>query len=94
MDDYLVKPYESEELFFRVRKCLNKFELSRKLKFYEKILPVCCMCKKIRDDAHREPGTGEWLSMEKYLHDKADIDVTSSYCPDCARKVEENLPGD
>lgn len=90
-DDYLLKPCEAEEIFFRVSRCLEKLELKRKIKDYEKILPVCCVCKKIRDDSDKEPGTGDWMSVEKFLHSKTKLDISSGYCPECASKIEEEF---
>ena len=90
-DDYLLKPCEPEDMFFRVSRCFEKLELQRKIKIYENILPVCCVCKKIRDDAGKKPGTGKWVSVEEYIHDKAKLDITSSYCPECGKKAMEEL---
>ena len=86
-DDYLLKPCESQEMLFRVKNCLEKQDLTRKLNLYHKILPMCCVCKKIRDDSGRQPGTGEWIRIEQFIHEQAKLDITSSYCPDCARKT-------
>ena len=86
-DDYLLKPCESQEMLFRVKNCLEKQDLTRKLNLYQKILPMCCVCKKIRDDSGRQPGTGEWIGIEQFIHEQAKLDITSSYCPDCARKT-------
>jgi DNA-binding NtrC family response regulator len=86
-DDYLLKPCESQEMIFRVKNCLEKQELARKVSLYQQILPMCCVCKKIRDDSGKEPGTGEWIKIEKFIHEKAKLDITSSYCPDCAQKT-------
>jgi len=86
-DDYLLKPCESQEMIFRVKNCLEKQEMTRKISLYQKILPMCCVCKKIRDDSGKKPGTGEWVKIETYIHEKADLDITSSYCPECARKT-------
>ena len=90
-DDFLLKPCESQEMLFRVKKCLEKLEMSRKINLYQKILPMCCVCKKIRDDSGRQPGSGDWVTIESYFRDKADLDVTSSYCPDCARNAMEDF---
>jgi len=90
-DDYMLKPCESEEIFFRVKRCLEKLELTRKINLYQKILPMCCVCKKIRDDGGKKPGTGNWISIEKFIHDQAKLDITSSYCPDCARRTMEEF---
>ncbi len=90
-DDFLLKPCESQEMLFRVKNCLEKQELTRKINLYQKILPMCCVCKKIRDDSGRQPGSGEWISIEKFINEKAHLDITSSYCPDCARKTMEEF---
>jgi DNA-binding NtrC family response regulator len=90
-DDYLLKPCETEEIFFRVRRALEKLTLQRKIRIYEKTLPVCCICKKIRDDADLEHGVAKWLKMEDYLHDKAKVAVTSTYCPDCIDVVMKEI---
>jgi DNA-binding response OmpR family regulator len=90
-DDYLLKPCDPEEIFFRVSRCLERLELRRKIKIYEKILPVCCVCKNIRDDTSDKPGRGEWRSFENYLVKKAKIDITSTYCPECFQKVKKEL---
>ena len=86
-DDFLLKPCESQEMLFRVKNCIEKQELTRKINLYHKILPMCCVCKKIRDDSGRQPGSGEWISIEQFIHEQADLDITSSYCPDCAQKT-------
>jgi len=83
-DDYLLKPCEPEEMYFRISRCLEKLEFKRKIMVYEDILPVCCVCKKIRDDSGMERGTGEWISIEKFIHDKGGMVITSTYCPACA----------
>lgn len=91
VDDYVLKPCETEELFFRVRRCFEELELRRKVRLYETLLPVCCVCKRIRDDAGREPGAGRWLRFEDYLREKAGVMVTSGYCPECTRQAEKEV---
>ena len=86
-DDYLLKPCESEEMLYRVVRCLEKRELARKIEIYQNILPMCCVCKKIRDDRNTEAGKGQWVSIEQFMHDKAKLDITSSYCPECAQQT-------
>jgi DNA-binding response OmpR family regulator len=90
-DDYLLKPCESAELLYRVNQCLAKAELSRKIKLYQTILPMCCVCKKIRDDRRTEPGKGNWVAVEEFIHDRANLDITSSYCPECAQQTMDNF---
>jgi len=69
--DYVLKSCNLDELHWRVLRCIEKFELQRKIKLYEKILPVCCVCKKIRDDTNKAHGTGEWMAMEDGLRKEA-----------------------
>ncbi|MEE8400169.1 MAG: response regulator [Desulfobacterales bacterium] len=90
-DDYLLKPCENEEILFRISTCLEKLEFKRKIKAYEEMLPVCCVCKKIRDDSGKEPGSGEFMSVEQFIVTKAGLSVTSTYCPECGKKAIEEL---
>lgn len=48
------------------------------------LLPICCSCKKIRDDR------GYWEQIEVYVRDRTDADFTHGVCPDC---VERLYPG-
>ena len=90
-DDYLLKPCESAEILYRVKQCLAKAELSRKIALYQTILPMCCVCKKIRDDRRTAPGKGDWVAVEQFIHDRANLDITSSYCPECAQQTMETF---
>jgi len=90
-DDYLLKPCEPEELSFRISSCLEKLELKRKIKVFETIVPVCCVCKNIRDDTEDEIGTGKWMPVEEYILTKSKIAVSPTYCPECIKKELENL---
>jgi len=90
-DDYLLKPSEVDEILFRVSSCVEKLELKRRLKAYEGILPICCVCKKIRDDSGREPGTGEWMVVEKFMWKKAKLSVSSTYCPECLEELQREI---
>ncbi len=41
-------------------------------------LPICCSCKKIRDDE------GYWQQVEKFVQDRTDARFSHGICPDCA----------
>ncbi len=82
-DDYLIKPCNIDEIHFRINQCLEKRELQKKVKIYEKILPICSYCSKIRDDSGKQPGKGEWMEMEKYLLSKSGADLSHGICPCC-----------
>lgn len=88
-DDYLLKPCDAEEIHFRVSRCLEKMELRKKVRLYEEIIPICCMCKKIRDDTGTAPGDGKWMNVEKYMYEKARLKSSHTYCPECREKVIE-----
>jgi YesN/AraC family two-component response regulator len=90
-DDYLLKPCEPEELSFRISSCIEKLELKRKVSAYETLLPVCCMCKSIRDDTGKDVGAGEWISVEEYLLTRSRIAISPTYCPGCINKELESL---
>lgn len=90
-DDYLLKPCEPEELSFRISSCLEKLELKRRINVYETILPICCMCKSIRDDTGKEIGSGKWLPVEEFMLTKAKISISPTYCPECIKKEIEHV---
>lgn len=90
-DDYLMKPCEPEELSFRMTNCLEKLQLKRRIKVYESILPLCCMCKSIRDDTGKEIGSGKWLPVEEFMLTKAKIAISPTYCPECIKKELEHV---
>ena len=90
-DDYMLKPCQPDEMSFRVAACLEKLDLSRKVRKYEQILPVCCVCRKIRDDEGRQPGTGQWMNVDHYLWKTAGLSVSSTYCPECARRAKSEV---
>jgi DNA-binding NtrC family response regulator len=88
--DYLLKPCNNEELILRVGNCIDKVELQKKVKFYESILPICSVCKKIRDDAEKGIGDGDWKPIEEYLAQNVGLDLSHGICPECS----DNLYGD
>ena len=45
------------------------------------LLPICCSCKKIRDDQ------GYWSQIEEYIHKHSEAEFSHSLCPDCARRL-------
>lgn len=49
------------------------------------LLPICCSCKKIRDDRQL------WSSVESYFARFMKVDFTHSICPDCAQRLYPDL---
>ncbi len=89
--DYMLKPYEKDEMLARIINCLKKVELQKKVKLYEDILPVCCKCKKIRDDTGKMHGEGEWLEMERYLMENSNMEITHGFCDRCYEEQTKDL---
>ncbi|MHB8766143.1 MAG: response regulator [Deferrisomatales bacterium] len=84
-EDYLAKPFDFDELLLRATRCLERRELRRKVRLYERMLPVCSGCRKVRDDDGRAPGTGPWLPLEEYLPRRAGVTVSHGMCPECTK---------
>jgi hypothetical protein len=49
------------------------------IKHLSGLLPICALCKKIRDDQ------GYWNQIEDYLKEHTDADFSHGICPDCAK---------
>ncbi len=65
---------------------------SKRIEVYEKLLPVCCVCGKIRDDSGSERGAGAWERLDQYLARHSDTQFSHTFCPDCFEDYrKENL---
>ena len=52
------------------------------VKTLQSLLPICCSCKKIRDDK------GYWRQIESYIAGHySNIKFTHGLCPDCAKRL-------
>lgn len=94
-DDYLVKPFDREELRVRLRSGVRVLELQDALrervreleraisqvKTLQGILPICSYCKKIRDDANY------WLQVESYVSKHTEVQFSHGICPGCWESV-------
>ncbi len=65
---------EREKLIGELTKALEN------VKTLKNLLPICCFCKKIRNDK------GYWDEVETYLHEHSETDFTHTFCPECAKK--------
>jgi len=88
--DYLFKPYKNVELLLRIRNCLEKQMLQKKVNFYENIIDVCSGCIKIKGDAEKGFGKGDWKLLMEYLKLNTDLDVSHSTCPECTDTLCDN----
>lgn len=109
-NDYVTKPFDSEELRARVQVGARMVELQLSLEEHVRelqaalshvnqlqgIIPICCNCKKIRDDQNY------WQRVENYIARHADAEFSHGICPDCysnvfrpqldKRRQQRNLP--
>jgi len=51
------------------------------VKTLEGLLPICCSCKRVRDD------TGYWNQIDTYLHKHTNASLSHGFCPECAAKT-------
>ncbi|MCW8130305.1 MAG: response regulator transcription factor [Planctomycetota bacterium] len=93
-DEYIVKPFDPEELHARVRAGVRIVELQTSLsgriqeleealsriKTLQGLLPICAWCHKVRDDKNY------WQRVETYISGHTDARFTHSICPDCKKK--------
>jgi len=96
-DDYLIKPFDPQELRSRLQVGLRVLKLESALaakleeleqamqhvKTLQGLLPICMYCKKIRDDSD------SWHRMESYIEKHTEAMFTHSLCSDCR---EEHFP--
>lgn len=90
-DDFILKPCDAEELIIKMELFFEKQEALRTIKIYEKFLPICMYCKKIRDDSGMERGTGKWLQLEEYLCSKSNAKLSHGCCPECFETQIDHL---
>ena len=46
----------------------------------KRMIPICSICKKVRDDKE------SWLRIEAYFKNNLDLDFSHGYCPECFKK--------
>lgn len=93
-NDYISKPFDTEELRVRIQVGKRMIELQSELaarieeieeamahiKTLQGILPICSYCKKIRNDQNY------WQKLESYLYTHTDVQFSHGICPDCYEK--------
>ncbi|MEI8340238.1 MAG: response regulator [Verrucomicrobiota bacterium] len=95
-DDYVIKPFDPDELRARLTVGQRVVELERTLakkvldleaaisdvKKLKGLLPICMYCKSIRDDKDY------WHQIEEYIHHQTGTDFSHGICPACMAKLE------
>ncbi len=97
--DFITKPFQAEEVLARVKAHLTIQKLYKDLaaknqkleqaleevKELQGIVPICSMCKKIRNDS------GYWQRVETFVSERMGTKFSHSYCPTCLKKEMEQL---
>ena len=76
-DDFVVKPFDMEELAARLRVGERILNLQQEVKQLQGLLPICSYCKKIRDNRN------EWTQLEEYVSKRTEALFSHSLCPEC-----------
>ena len=98
-DDYVTKPFDHGELRARVQVGARVVQLQTALadrvreleeaitsvQTLQGLLPICCYCKKIRDDGNY------WHRVENYISGHANVRFSHGICPDCSDKLKADL---
>jgi len=94
-NDYITKPFNREELRARLRVGVRVVELQKSLaervnelqealahvKQLQGTLPICCYCKKIRNDDKY------WQQVEEYISKHSEAVFSHGVCPECWETV-------
>lgn len=94
-NDYLGKPFDSEELRARVEVGFQMLDLQAQLankvrdlqaaldevKTLKGIIPICAKCKKIRNDK------GYWEQVEVFVRHHSEAEFSHGICPECMRAM-------
>jgi len=100
-DDYLIKPFDAEELRARVHVGIRVLSLQDRLadrvaelqealsnvKQLSGLLPICSYCKRIRGDENY------WERVESYISEHTDAKFSHGICPTCYETVLGQLEG-
>jgi hypothetical protein len=77
--------YESTFHFFSIPIETTPVLTATKIALQKALLPICCCCKKIRDNDNK------WIPVADYISRNHPIDFTHGICPECARSKYEGI---
>jgi sigma-B regulation protein RsbU (phosphoserine phosphatase) len=94
-DDYIVKPFDPDELRARVQVGIRVLTLQERLadrvtelqdalkrvNRLQGLLPICSYCKRIRGDDQY------WQQVDAYIVEHSDARFTHGVCPPCTQKL-------
>ncbi len=92
-DDFINKPFDEAILEARLEVAQRILKLQTTVKQLEGLLPVCSYCKRIRKDDEEHNHT-EWVAIDSYIQEKANVDFSHGVCPDCYNAIIRPQLGD
>jgi len=95
-DDYVTKPFNPDELRARIQVGVRVMKLQwiladrvkdlegalQRVNQLQGLLPICCYCKKIRDDGNY------WHQVESYIEEHSGVHFSRGVCPECMEKMK------
>jgi len=98
-DDYIVKPFDPDELRARIQVGLRVLTLQDRLadrvselekalsnvKRLQGLLPICSYCKRIRGDDQY------WQSVDAYISEHSDAEFSHGICPPCFELAQKEI---
>ena len=98
-DDYLIKPFDPEEMRARINVGIRVLALQERLaeqvkdlqdaltnvKQLHGLLPICSYCKRIRGDDQY------WTAVESYIAERSNAQFSHGICPPCASALEREI---
>jgi len=80
-DRVRMRTSELSEALSRLEKEMAKHKAAEeKIKTLRGLLPICSICKKVRDDK------GYWTQLEQYVREHSEAEFTHGLCMECAKK--------
>ena len=98
-DDYLIKPFDPDELRARIKVGIRVVTLQERLaervkelqaaaanvKHLHGLLPICSYCKRIRGDDQY------WTAVDSYIAQHSNAQFSHGICPPCARELDREI---
>lgn len=82
-NDYITKPFNRGELRARVNVGLKTIQLLDEVKELRELVPICCVCKKIRDEK------SFWHTVEEYFGRRSNLQFTHGICTSCKESYKK-----
>jgi hypothetical protein len=89
LTEYYDPPFNISQIFFEtiiiviiggITVALT-WKFIKRIKYLEGFMVICASCKQVRDlDGH-------WVSLEKIISGKSDLQFSHGICPECSKKL-------